>query len=489
MAAVEERRFAKEELESAAPYLISGGTLDIEGFEDDVVRRGGYVGQRELALLVGDWARQFEEAKVKVSDDGRMLSVRGTPAMAGQISNLIALKDRTRAEIEPVVTALRNGIDLHLSLDQEWTRTGGPDLLTANHPLVLTATRVPGYRQVRHSTVRIASCGEVPAGNYLVQLSIADWFGVQPRTEVWTAVCDLGSGRPGPERVGDVLLARLADAGLKPGGPVTDLTGALTITEHQLREKQIAELALRSRDNEALMNARRISIREVHQRRREGIMQRKNTLEKRNRSRALISAAQTHYERDMIREEEALAKLIRPAVVTFSWPPWRGVCRGDGMSTNRRHKDHVDFEAAINRSYRKWFNEKSNPSARLKGNLSPDSVGLFGRIELAYEDPDIERPDFYIGSWYRGEEAQPWSTAGRPRGQQPSSRRRTRPRCGCDALWSPELARSMTSRTNGWSSGRGSLRLAQPAASCSQGTSSSADPQPHSRSSRTVAKR
>lgn len=74
------------------------------------------------------------------------------------------------------------------------------------------------------------------------------------------------------------------------------------------------------------------------------------------------------------------------------------------MSTNRRHKDHVDFEAAINRSYRKWFNEKSNPSARLKGNLSPDSVGLFGRIELAYEDPDIERPDFYIGSWYRGEE-------------------------------------------------------------------------------------
>ena len=59
LAALAEQERSLEEVESAAPYLISSDGVDIEGLEPELVDSGRYIGQHELALLVADWVKTY----------------------------------------------------------------------------------------------------------------------------------------------------------------------------------------------------------------------------------------------------------------------------------------------------------------------------------------------------------------------------------------------------------------------------------------------
>ncbi|MEI6621118.1 MAG: helicase-related protein [Actinomycetes bacterium] len=264
LAAIEEQALTKDEVEAASSYLLSSDGVSIEGLESSLLNQGRYVGQRELALLVDDWAQTCDSGS-QLTSNGRALVVRGNSAMAEQVRDLAADGHRSTKEVEATVdTLLREG-DLLLSLDQEWSREGGPALLTANHPLVRAALRVKGHRMVRFAQVELDARNEVNPGTYLVQLGVAKWKGLRPSTQIWSSAVDLSTFDDGPADIGDILLARLATANLQDSDTALDLDldleQAIEVTKRRLLTRMTTEQESRQRENEALLETRRISDR------------------------------------------------------------------------------------------------------------------------------------------------------------------------------------------------------------------------------------
>lgn len=286
LAALAEQQRALEEVESAAPYLISSDGVDIDGLEPDLLSSGRYVGQEELALLVADWIKTYG-GRAEVAGD--VLTVVGNAELAGHVQSLVRLGVRTAGEVDDVLAGLRNEQPIHLSLNQEESRLGGIPLLAAPHPLVRAALGVPGHRQSRFSVVRM-NTDETTAspGLYLVQLCVAHWNGIRPLHEVWTATVDVETARLVPD-IGDHLLAALASGRLRTGGKDAgrDLQPAVSVTSDALLARLISREEEMQAENEAFMATRRLTAEQVHQRRIDSINERINTLRLRRRERMI----------------------------------------------------------------------------------------------------------------------------------------------------------------------------------------------------------
>lgn len=282
LAALAEQKRALEDVETAAPYLISSDGVDIDGLEPDLLASGRYIGQEELALLVADWIKTYG-GRAEVA--GELLTVVGNTELAGHVQTLVRLGVRTGAEVDDVLSSLRNEQPIHLSLDQEESRLGGTPLLTATHPLVRAALGVPGHRQSRFSLVAMDSdaAGAAP-GAYLVHLCVAHWDGVRPLHEVWTATVDVATGKLVPD-LGDRLMAALAAGRLRSGAHdrTNDLQQAVSVASGALVTRLISREQEMQAENEAFMATRRLSAEQVHSRRVESINERISTLRARGR--------------------------------------------------------------------------------------------------------------------------------------------------------------------------------------------------------------
>jgi superfamily II DNA or RNA helicase len=269
LTAIEERRQTLDEVENATSYLTSTDQVEIDGLEDDLLANGRYVGQPELVLLVQDWAQRDPNARCSVSDDGLRLTVRGTAGLAADLIGVQAAGERSALELDSIARRLRDEHDLVLSLDQESARVTGLPLLSATHPLVRAALRVPGHRQLRFADLTITT-SDVPEGEYLVLFSLARWTGARPSTELWTAAVDTGSRSRKPNTaVGAAVLASLAGAEINDGRsqrPRNDLAQHVDVVIEHMLERQNTEEQTRLEANDALIETRRISLEETHKR-------------------------------------------------------------------------------------------------------------------------------------------------------------------------------------------------------------------------------
>ncbi len=282
LAALAEKERALQDVETAAPYLISSDGVEIEGLEPDLLASGRYVGQGELALLVSDWIKTYGG---RASIEGDVLTVIGNDQTAGHVRALVSAGVRTAAEVEQVFANLRDELPVHLSLDQEQSRLGGAPLLAATHPLVRAAMGVPEHRQSRFAVVSMTAdeAGTRP-GLYLVQMCVAHWDGARPLHEIWTATIDVETGKPVPD-LGDQLMSAVASGRL--GGDVQhceeDLQHAVSIATGALLERLIVREEELTAQNEAFTATRRLSAEQVHQRRIDSINARIKTLQERGR--------------------------------------------------------------------------------------------------------------------------------------------------------------------------------------------------------------
>ncbi|WP_434742731.1 DEAD/DEAH box helicase [Micromonospora sp. SH-82] len=284
LAAIAEQQRAAHEIEAAAPHLISSDGVDIEGLEPDLLASGRYVGQQELALLVSDWVGSYG-GHCRIHGDH--VTVIGNSELAGHVRDLTRRGDKTRSEVDRILSDLTHQLPIQLSLDQEESRTTGVPLLTANHPLVRAALDVPGHRQTRFSAVAMSAreAGVAP-GIYLVHLCIATWNGLRPLHEVWTVTVDARTLKVAPD-LGDGLMAAVAAGDLRPAwfdGSV-DLRPALDVSTDLLVQKQIRSQNTLAAENEAFLASRRLSVEQVHQRRTESLESRIATLRARGRHR------------------------------------------------------------------------------------------------------------------------------------------------------------------------------------------------------------
>lgn len=289
LTALEEQRVGLKDIADAATSLLVSNDVDVAGLEHDLVRTGQYIGQRELALLLDDWARTDGAPGVTFVRDGRTLELHGNPAMAARVDELTKTSQRTRTETSSVSKSLRNELPISLVLDQEFARTGGGTLLTATSPLSMAAAAVPGHRQARFASLRITTSEDVVPGIYIVVLATAI-SASQGGDEIWgCAVTE--QGRDAGDAPVNALLAALAE-GTLADEPLPKIERIDRLAEHALNQLHIRhadEQARRDSEFEALREAKLISLEAQHQRRKAAIEKRIATARSRGRQERSIA--------------------------------------------------------------------------------------------------------------------------------------------------------------------------------------------------------
>jgi hypothetical protein len=298
LTALEEQRVGLRELSDASSALLVSNDVDVAGLEEDLVRTGRYIGQRELALLLDDWAHVDDAPGVRFANDGLTMDLHGNPAMAARVQELAASARRTRAETGALAIQLRSEMPIHLVLDQERARTGGGTLLTATSPLVMAAVRVPGHRQARFASLRLVAQAEDAApGVYVVVLAKAAGAS-RGGDEIWgAAVTD--KGRMTDEGPANLLLRALAEGHLAdaPLPAVERLPVFAEKALNQLRLRHTKEQFRRDNEFQALQESRRITFHDQHRRKLESIETRISTARARGRDARSIALFQSQRRR------------------------------------------------------------------------------------------------------------------------------------------------------------------------------------------------
>ena len=310
-AAVAEQRRAVDEVDEAAPFLLSSDGVDIDGLEPDLVKSGRYVGQVELARLVADWVHTSDGRAVV---DGQLFTVVGNDELADQLLSLVKLGRRSAREVSDLAGELRGGHTIYLSLDQEGARLRGTPLLTATHPLVHAALTVPSHRQSRYSVVHLSQNETtVASGTYLVLLCEATWDGVRPLHEVWTQTIDIGTNQPAPDLGGSVLAAvaagRLQDGRHLPAGLGRALDEAIRERDQRIHDRS----ASLQRENAAFAAARREGAEQAHQRRISSLRKRVESLIDGGKSESVVRMQTAQITKQGERHRQLLSELERQA--------------------------------------------------------------------------------------------------------------------------------------------------------------------------------
>jgi hypothetical protein len=304
--AIEEQRAGVQDLSDASGALLVTNDVDVAGLEKDLVRTGRYVGQRELALLIDDWAQIEGAPGMRFADDGRTVALLGNPAMAARVDELAAKAQRTRLEVGPVSAMLRGEVAIPLVLDQELARTGGGTLLTATSPLTVAAVAVPGHRHARFASLRLsADARDVTPGVYVVVLAIAE-SGGRGGDEIWGCAVTITGGLAG-EAPANALLAALAEGRLEdaPQPRIDDIARLAEEALDELHLRHAREQVRRDREFRALQDARRITLAEQHRRRVETIAKRIDTAASRDRDDRTMAL----FHSQMRRAEERFSRL------------------------------------------------------------------------------------------------------------------------------------------------------------------------------------
>ena len=306
LTAIEEQRLAIDDVEAAASFLSSTDTAEIDGLEEDLLETGRYIGQPELVHLLRDWAAGAPGAQCEVDRGGTHLTFRGTAAMEEHLRGVESAGERSRVEIDDLAKAMLDERDVVLCLDPDHARKTGQHLLSATNPLVRAALRVPGSSEARFGHLGIRSSTVTP-GSYLVLVAVAKWVGLRPSVEFWTAAVDLHAGALTNEHVGSTVLAALAESQLEEREARIDMSldAGLREAELSLRQRHEEESNRRQEMNTALIESRRISLRETHARKVAQIERRIETLRERGSTGVIhLQEAQRSNQDRLLREAE-----------------------------------------------------------------------------------------------------------------------------------------------------------------------------------------
>lgn len=310
LAAVEtELSNARDVADSSAGLIISND-VEISGFQDQLIASGRYMGQMELANLIADWAETDDAGTVTLRNDSKIVEIIGNSTMAGRVNNLVEAGWRSRLETSHIVSDLQNHHPIQLSLDQELSRTTELDLLTANHPLVLAATSVPGHRHARYANIRISTGTSLSAGRFLVLLAHAE-NAVSGGDAMWGSAVDLETGDLLGETIADAVLSNLALGEITDGlgYPKGNLARLVSRARFEIEKRHEATQNRRDKEDAAFREQRRTILTEQHERRLNGIERRLQTVLERERGQNVLRMIKGQLERQKARYEGLIAEL------------------------------------------------------------------------------------------------------------------------------------------------------------------------------------
>ncbi|MDQ0617362.1 DEAD/DEAH box helicase [Arthrobacter globiformis] len=264
LAAVEQNQSDSRELDSAASKLQAEEQFGIEAVEKRVAR-GRYLGQNELATMVADWAR-IRGGKADINRDAAELRVSLSDEMLHRMVTWRRDNGQTSSEITRVESAARAKRPIVLSLNPETARREGGALLNGHHPLVQMAAKdYEDHHMARFSMLQADATDDCPPGIYLVAFAAAEWRGLRPTSELWTAAINLDTGEQMDDSVGALLFSALAKGSLRSGAkqlhPEADILA--TAAMETLRQRRHEAETARQKENEALVLEREMRAKQV----------------------------------------------------------------------------------------------------------------------------------------------------------------------------------------------------------------------------------
>lgn len=310
LTALEEQRKGLRDVADASSALLVSNDVDVAGLEEDLLRTGRYVGQRELALLLNDWARVDGAAPIAFARNGLTVDIRGNAQMAARVADLAKSQQRSGHETAALAAQLRAELPMTFVLNQELARTSGGTLLSATSPLVMAAVSVPGHRQARFASLRIRGHSEDSRpGTFLVVLAKA-LSASRGGDEIWGEAIGLDGRKAGEGPVND-LLAALAEGRLDdmPLPPIAHLGSMADRAVNQLRLRHEAESRRRAVEFEALKAARSITLKEQHERKMVTIGKRLATAVERGRGAGAVNLFESQLRRAQARFEQMTSEL------------------------------------------------------------------------------------------------------------------------------------------------------------------------------------
>lgn len=266
IAAVEQGKADEAQLEESSSKLQAEDQFGIKSVEERI-SRGRYLGQVELAHLIGDWAR-LRGGSVKVDTKSKKLRVDLSQEMLIKIVEWRRKEGLTSAEVSRVERAGRARTPLIMCLDSEEARVEGGSLLNGHHPLVRVAAHDFALHNVpRFSVLRATTDDTCRPGTYLLALAAAGWSGLRPTSELWVESVNLETGESAGAEAGALLMTRVAAGALSVGSSATRHPNADLYCEQLLTDLEVrrhTEQELRKAENDALILERRIRAEEVY---------------------------------------------------------------------------------------------------------------------------------------------------------------------------------------------------------------------------------
>jgi hypothetical protein len=314
-----EKSMLRDVADSAAGLMISND-VEIAGFEEELTSTGRYLGQKELAHLLDDWAQNDGADRLTWLDEKGVVELRGNSAMAGRLVDLTQSGRRTGAETSVLRSKLQNNEPIYLALDHELARVTETELLSATHPLVMAAVEVPGHRHARFASVRVTATENVLPGKYVVVLAHAE-HASQGGDEIWGAAVD-EQGHP-IEGAADAVLAALARGELSEGSPpdVSSLPRLVRRAKRDLERQHGEAQDRRDAEERILVETRRVVLADQHSRRMKGIERRMQTILERDRGTNVLRMVEGQSTRQRARYEQLVAELenTKPPAVALRY--------------------------------------------------------------------------------------------------------------------------------------------------------------------------
>ncbi len=267
-AAIANEQRNRERLENEANLLIAGH-LEIQGLTADGPSNGKYIGEGELAALVGGVVARFGGQLMELSGTAGFYYLTGSDDLARNVAKLnssevgtsfgAGLAQRLRDKEKLVVTF--NSMRLQNSGLED------SEIISSRHPLVRLAVELE--TRITLLNRRFGRCSlklEGFQGRYLAEVDLADSAGVAPRRELWVTAIDLETGER-CDRVESALMEAVAAGRLEEAySESVSIPSELRSLDRVVHARHAYEQKLRSEDNAALVRARRQSELQLNKR-------------------------------------------------------------------------------------------------------------------------------------------------------------------------------------------------------------------------------
>lgn len=256
--ALEERAMQLSDLDQARSQLTGIDDLLIDGLEREI-DRGRYIGPGELRSYVEESLRHGTAGRLTGPDDDAVLV--GDKSLQRRLFTHVRTGAGTRYGLAELGRLLADEEPIPVTFDQTVASMSDRELISARHPLVVSATKqfadqgllAPG----RFGAISIGLTDGAAPGTYAVVVHLLEVTGLRPSLELWPVAIRLADHAHAPN-VGDALLGALARSELRDDRKKLD--AGLAEAVHIAR--QLADTLLRQEEterrqtNESVVDAR-----------------------------------------------------------------------------------------------------------------------------------------------------------------------------------------------------------------------------------------